>query len=231
MFKHEKIDLGYNDLSANTTESGRVYNTPSGNYPSITTVLKLISQDSIEAWKKRVGEEEARRIGMKAARRGTLVHEIIERYLNNEKTSDNPDYLPHIRHSLQNLRPILDRSIGKIFGLETPLYSDHLGLAGRCDCVAEWNNIPSIIDFKTSKKPKKKEWIPQYFAQCAGYAIMWEERTGMPISQLVIAIDVDNDNPIIFLEKRDNWTKLLIETTQKYKDQNPVWGSPTVDME
>lgn len=214
MFKHEKIDLGYSDLSADTSDTGRVYHTPSGSYPSITTVLKIINEEAIEAWKKRVGLEEANRVGNRAARRGTLVHEILERYLNNEDTSD---YLPHIKHSLQNLRPILDRSIGTIFGLETPLYSDHLGLAGRVDCVAEWNGKISIIDFKTSKRIKKREHVPQYFAQCAGYAIMWEERTGIPISQLVILIDVDYEQPIIFEEKRDDWTKLLIETKEKYE--------------
>ena len=214
MFKHEKIDLGYSDLSADTSDTGRVYHTPSGSYPSITTVLKIINEEAIEAWKKRVGLEEANRVGNRAARRGTLVHEILERYLNNEDTSD---YLPHIKHSLQNLRPILDRSIGTIFGLETPLYSDHLGLAGRVDCVAEWNGKISIIDFKTSKRIKKREHVPQYFAQCAGYAIMWEERTGIPISQLVILIDVDYELPIIFEEKRDDWTKLLIETKEKYE--------------
>ena len=214
MFKHEKINLGYSDLSADTSDTGRVYHTPSGSYPSITTVLKIINEEALEAWRKRVGEEEANRVGNRAARRGTLVHEILERYLNNEDTSD---YLPHIKHSLQNLRPILDRSIGTIFGLETPLYSDHLGLAGRVDCVAEWNGKISIIDFKTSKRIKKREHVPQYFAQCAGYAIMWEERTGIPISQLVILIDVDYEQPIIFEEKRDDWTKLLIETKEKYE--------------
>jgi len=214
MFKHEKINLGYSDLSADTSDTGRVYHTPSGSYPSITTVLKIINEEALEAWRKRVGEEEANRVGNRAARRGTLVHEILERYLNNEDTSD---YLPHIKHSLQNLRPILDRSIGTIFGLETPLYSDHLGLAGRVDCVAEWNGKISIIDFKTSKRIKKREHVPQYFAQCAGYAIMWEERTGIPISQLVILIDVDYELPIIFEEKRDDWTKLLIETKEKYE--------------
>ena len=210
MFKHEKIDLGYNDLSANTTESGRVYNTPSGNYPSITTVLKLISQDSIEAWKKRVGEEEARRIGMKAARRGTLVHEIIERYLNNEKTSVTPDYLPHIRHSLQNLRPILDRSIGKIFGLETPLYSDHLGLAGRLDCIAEFDGELAVIDFKTSTKEKKEDWVEHYFVQETAYAAMFLERTGIEVKKIVTLIAVEDGSVQVFEKYNlDDYLQLL----------------------
>ena len=212
-FIHETVDLGYNDLPAKTSSDGRIYYTPGGDYPSITTVLKLINQEAIEAWRKRVGEEKADQIGRQAMNRGTLVHEIIERYLKNEDTGN---YLPHIKSSLQNLRPILDRSIGKIFGLETPLYSDHLGLAGRCDCIAEFDGKISIIDFKTSKRFKDKSQIHHYFAQLAGYAIMWEERTNQPIVDLVIIMDVDENNPVIFREKRDNWTGLLKETLDKF---------------
>ena len=154
-FKHETVDLGYNELVADTTKSGRTYTDPDGySYTSITTVLSILTEDSIRAWRAKVGEEEANKISGQASGRGTKVHNIIERYLKNEDTSDA---LPHIRQSLENLRPILDKSIGTIFGLETPLYSRHLGLAGRCDCVAEFDGVPSIIDFKTSRKPKRKE--------------------------------------------------------------------------
>jgi len=213
-FIHEEIDLGYEDLVAETSARGRVYSTPDGSqYPSITTVLSLLTEDSIAAWRKRVGDDEANRIGHRASSRGTQVHAIIERYLKNEDTTD---YLPHIRQSLENLRPILDRSIGKIFGLETPLYSRYLGLAGRCDCVAEWEGVPSIIDFKTSRRPKKKQQVPNYFAQMSGYAVMFEERTGMPIVNTVIVMDVDNDEPIVFKEHRDNYIDLLIETKKEY---------------
>ena len=199
---------------AETTSRGRTYATPDGSrYPSITTVLSLLTEDSIAAWRRRVGDEEANRIGHRASSRGTQVHAIIERYLKNEDTTD---YLPHIRQSLENLRPILDQSIGKIFGLETPLYSRYLGLAGRCDCVAEWEGVPSIIDFKTSRRPKKKQQVPNYFAQMSGYAVMFEERTGMPIVNTVIVMDVDNDEPIVFKEHRDNYIELLIETKKEY---------------
>ena len=213
-FIHESIDLGYEELMAETSARGRVYSTPDGSqYPSITTVLSILTEDSIAAWRRRVGDEEANRIGHRASSRGTQVHAIIERYLKNEDTTD---YLPHIRQSLENLRPILDRSIGKIFGLETPLYSRYLGLAGRCDCVAEWEGVPSIIDFKTSRRPKKKQQVPNYFAQMSGYAVMFEERTGMPIVNTVIVMDVDNDEPIVFKEHRDNYIDLLIETKKEY---------------
>jgi len=213
-FIHEKIDLGYDDLVTDTQPTGRTYITPDGRrFPSITTVLGILSQDAIAEWRARVGDEEANRVGQKAANRGTLVHAIIEKYLKNEDTTD---FLPFVRQSLENLRPILDSRIGKIFGLESPLYSAHLRVAGRCDCVAEFDGVPSIIDFKTSKRVKKKENISNYFAQMSGYAVMWEERTGMPITNTVVIMDVDDNEPLVFKEHRDNYIKLLIDTKKEY---------------
>jgi hypothetical protein len=221
-FIHEKIDLGYDDLVADTKPSGRTYLAPNGNrYPSITTVLSIINEEAILQWRKRVGEDEANRIGTRAANRGTHVHSIIERYLKNENTED---FLLHIRQSLENLRPILDERIGKIYGLEVPLYSDHLGVAGRCDAIADFDGVPSIVDFKTSKWPKKKEKIPNYFAQMSGYAIMFEERTGMPITNTVIIMDVDNHEPMVFKEHRDNYVDLLLKTKAEY-DRRKIFRS------
>jgi genome maintenance exonuclease 1 len=220
-FIHETIDLGYNDLVADTQPSGRTYIDPDGNrYPSITTVLSILNEEAIAAWRKRVGDDEANKIGHRAASRGTQVHNIIEKYLLNE---DITDFLPHVRQSLGNLKPIFDRSIGRIFGLEAPLYSRYLGLAGRVDCVAEWEGVPSIIDFKTSRRPKKHENISNYFAQMAGYAVMWEERTGMPITNTVIVMDVDDHEPIVFREHRDNHIQLLIDTKKEY-DRRQLFG-------
>ena len=214
IFEHVELDIGYDDLVADTRETGRVYVAPDGSsYPSVTTVLSILGEDSIRAWRARVGEEEANKISHRASSRGTAVHSIVERYLRNEDTTK---YLPHIRQSLENLRPILDRSIGKIFGLETALYSRHLGMAGRCDCIAEFDGVPSIIDFKTSRRVKKKEYISNYFAQMSAYAIMFEERTGMPITNTVVIMDVDDNEPLVFKEHRDNWTKLLLDTKKEY---------------
>jgi len=214
VFEHEKLDIGYDDLVADTRETGRVYVAPDGSrYPSVTTVLGILSEDSIREWRQRVGEEEANKVSHRASNRGTAVHSIIEKYLKNEDTSDN---LPHIKQSLANLRPILDKSIGKIFGLETALYSRHLGMAGRCDCIAEWNGVPSIVDFKTSKRIKKKENIASYFAQASAYAIMFEERTGLAIPNTVIVMDVDDNHPLIFEEHRDNFVELLLSTKKEY---------------
>ena len=213
-FQHEKMDLGYLDLDSVTSKRGRCYRDPSGvEYPSVTTVLKILSEDSIRKWRRRVGDEEANRVSSRASSRGTQVHSIVEDYLNNENTRD---YFPHVKQSLQNLRPILDKSIGRIFGLEVALFSSYLGMAGRCDCIAEFDGVPSIVDFKTSLRPKKKEHISNYFAQASAYAIMFEERTGLAVPNTVIVMDVDESKPIVFKEHRDNYVDLLLETKAEY---------------
>ena len=215
IFSHDKIDIGYNDLVSKTTTNGRAYTLPNGSsYPSVTTVLSILTEDSIRSWRNRIGEEAADIISGKASRRGTKVHSIVEKYLNNEDTSK---FMPHVQQSLENLKPILNEHVGYIFGLEVALYSDHLGIAGRCDCVAQFNGVPSIIDFKTSRYIKKKEKISNYFAQGAAYAIMWEERTGMVIPNVVVIMDVDHEKPLVFVEHRDNYTKLLKDTIDEYR--------------
>ena len=215
-FKHEPIDLGYNDLEAVTGDKGRFYTDPEGNkYASVTTVLSILSEEAIQAWRARVGEEEANRVSRIASTRGTTVHNIIEKYVAND-----PDYikdeLPHNIQTFKDVQPILDECVTKVYQQEAPLYSKHLGMAGRVDLVGQWNGVNSIIDWKTSRKFKKKEWISSYFMQCAAYAIMWEERTGMPIKQLVVCIAGDM-GPQVFIEDRDNWTKELINTINEYK--------------
>ena len=215
MFKHRKIDLGYNDLKSVTKKSGRKYPTPKGDYPSITTILGQLSKAAIMAWRDRIGHEEANKISRQAAGRGTAVHTICEKYVNND-----PDYakdvMPNILFDFNRIKNILDDRIGLVYGQELPLYSDHLKVAGRVDCVAEFDGKLSIIDYKTSRKTKKKEWIDGYFMQECFYAIAWEERTGMPITQLVTIISVDDAPAQIFIEHRDNWDKKLVKIIKEY---------------
>ena len=216
MFIHKQIDLGYKDLTAETTSSGRKYAAPNGNhYPSVTTVLSILSEEAIQAWRARVGEEEANKISHRASTRGTAVHAIIEKYIDNDENFTE-GFMPNIIDNFKPVKSILDDRIGSVYAQEVALYSDHLGLAGRVDCVAEFDGKLSIIDFKTSKKLKKKEWIEGYFIQETAYAIMWEERTGMPITQLVTIIAVDNEPAQVFKEHRDNWAPKLLETIDEY---------------
>ena len=216
-FKHEPIDLGYNDLVAKTSSSGRVYTDPSGNtYPSITTVLSILGREAIQAWRARVGEEEANKVSRIASSRGTAVHNLLEKYVDNDPNFAE-GVMPNIMQSFYDVKDVLDNNLNKVYAQEAPLYSEHLGLAGRVDCVGVWNGKNSIIDYKTSRKPKKKEWISGYFMQCCAYAIMWEERTGMPITQLVVMIAVDNEPAQVFIEHRDNWVDKLFDVIEQYK--------------
>ena len=214
-FIHESVDLGYDDLDSQTTKSGRQYVDKEGNsYPSITTVLKILSIDAIKAWRAKVGEEEANKISAQASSRGTKIHNIIEKYIQNDPTYLEGE-LPHNVQTFKDIQPIIDESLNKVYLQEAPLYSKHLGVAGRVDLVGQWNGIDSIVDWKTSRKFKKKEWISNYFMQCAAYAIMWEERTGIPIKQIVVCIAGDY-GPQVFIEDRDNWTEDLINTISEY---------------
>ena len=158
---------------------------------------------------------DANKISRQAAGRGTAVHTICEKYVNND-----PDYakdvMPNILFDFNRIKNILDDRIGLVYGQELPLYSDHLKVAGRVDCVAEFDGKLSIIDYKTSRKTKKKEWIDGYFMQECFYAIAWEERTGMPITQLVTIISVDDAPAQIFIEHRDNWDKKLVKIIKEY---------------
>ena len=217
MFNHITENLlGYEDLECNTGKTGRKYLTPDGkSFPSVTTVLSILSEDAIREWRHRVGEKEANRISHHASTRGTAVHAVIEDYINN-KEDYLKDRMPLVVSNFNSVKSLLDESIGDVYCQEVPLYSEHLGLAGRVDCIAEFNGKLSVIDFKTSAKPKKKEYITNYFIQESAYAIMWEERTGIPITQLVTIIAVDQHEPQVFIEHRDNWTDDLLSTIKEY---------------
>jgi len=218
-FRHDPVIL--EELIAETTSSGRTYTTPEGNkYPSITTCLSVLSRESIKKWRERVGEEEANRISGRAAGRGTRVHKMCEDYLNN--CLDINKYTPADKQTFYDLQPVLDSHIGLVRGQEVPLYSDYLGVAGRVDCVAEWDGRLSVIDFKTSRKLKKKEWISGYFMQASAYCVMFEERTGIPIDKIVIVIAVDGEPPQVFEEKRDNYIEDCARTIIQYKNEQKL---------
>jgi genome maintenance exonuclease 1 len=218
MFEHAPIDLGYNDLVTEQKDGKRHYRSGSNLYPSITTVLSILSKEGIANWRAKVGEEEADKISYRASTRGTAVHEIIEKYLNNESEYRN-GYMPNIIANFLSVKEVLDERIGKIYGQELPLYSDHLRVAGRVDCVAQFDGKDSIIDFKTSRKPKLRKYITNYFQQESAYAVMWEERTRMPITQLVTIVAVDDSKPQVFIEHRDNWVPELLQTIKLFENQ------------
>ena len=175
-----------------------------------------MGQKAIQEWRKRVGEEEANKISSQAARRGTRIHQLCEDYLNGDDI-DTSNYTFIDALNFKSLKIILDEHIDNIHMQETRLYSDYLRMAGTVDCIAEWKGKLAIIDFKTARKLKLKEYITNYFCQAAAYAIMYEERFGIPVSRLVIIISVDDEEPQIFEEKRNNYTKELLDVREQYK--------------
>lgn len=218
-FKKVDIPFDYDDLTANTDENGRRYFTPDGKvYPSITTVMGSLSKDGIKEWRERVGEEEANRVSHHAATRGTIVHDLMERYINGDEI-DTRKMMPHHLKSFRDLSKVMNERLDEVYVQEKALYSHHLKVAGRVDLVGRFDGVRSIVDFKTSAKVKKKEWISGYFMQTAAYAIMFEELTGIPIPNLVIVMDIDNHEPVVFKEHRDNWTGELIKTIKKYREE------------
>jgi CRISPR/Cas system-associated exonuclease Cas4 (RecB family) len=217
-FVHDPVELGYAELGDASVPGTRVYVTPEGKkYPSITTVLGARGKEAIYEWRRRVGEEEANRITRHACARGTALHTIAEKYINNELDIYKKDEMPHVVALFRSIQPILDKNIGRVVMQERPLYSDHLGIAGRVDLIAEYEGKLSVIDFKTSKRVKTREEISNYFVQSCAYAIMFEERTGIPVSRTVIVMAIDdNPVPIVFKEKRDSWAAELQKVIKEY---------------
>ena len=212
MFEYVKLPELDFELEAITSESGRVYLVPSGNkYNSITTILKPYNQHIIENWREAVGEEKANKISGMASRRGEALHLACEKYLLNEMDFKfRQNMMPNIKQLFFQLKPEIDKNIGKIYAIEQPLYSDELQVAGRVDLIAEWNGKLSIIDYKTSSKFKDENDIQNYFMQCTAYAIMFEERTGIPIDDIVIAVSVESENtPQIFCRKKKDYIEQL----------------------
>ena len=165
----------------------RRYVTPEGNsYPSITTILGNQPKPGLVEWRKRVGDIEANKIMKEASSLGTAVHDLCEQYLYNYKLKTSNNEATGIFNRLRFLLGNVDN----IVGLELPLYSDQLKVAGTADCFADYNGVFSVIDFKTSKKPKKEEWIEDYYIQAFFYAIAFFERTGAIPEQVVIMIAV-----------------------------------------
>ncbi len=208
--------LNLQPLEATTTSAGRMYHTPDGDMPSITTVLSRLSHPGIMKWRRRVGEEEANKISRKASFRGTRIHKLCEDYINNKE----PEFRSLLdKEMFLSVKPLLDGFVGTVYGQELSLYSKYLGIAGTADLISEWNGKLSIIDFKSSLKPKKREWIDNYFYQCTAYCVMFEELTGIPVNRFVVVIGVDQDEPQTFHGKRDDNIAGLIDAIRGYYDE------------
>ena len=206
------------ELETETVNGKRFYLTPDGRkYPSVTTVSSFHSAKDIQKWRKRVGEETANKITTQAATRGTAVHKLCEDYINNVEDYTK-GHMPINVHAFNCLKPLLDNHIDNVVMQECPLYSNYLEVGGRVDCIADWDGKLSVIDFKTSRKAKKKEWIGGYFMQESAYCVMFEERTKIPIKQIVTVVYVDDDEPQVFIEDRDNYIWEFIELRSQFRN-------------
>jgi hypothetical protein len=185
-------------------------------YPSITTVTSFQKAAFFKEWRQRVGEEVANRKTARATGRGTAFHSIVESYLKNESVEPHKDkFLPFAL--FQIAKPVLDR-ISNIHLLEGSLYSNYLRIAGRVDCIAEFDGELAVIDFKTSDKSKKEEWIENYFVQETAYAAMFYELTGIkPIKIVTIIATEEGSCQVIEKYNLDYYLSLLKEYIDTFR--------------
>jgi genome maintenance exonuclease 1 len=224
-FNHINTQQVLCELNRTEYNGKRYYVTPNGTkLPSVTTFLSHFKGDSILKWRKKVGEEEANRISKRASTRGTKFHSLMESYISNQERDCflTEDLMPDMKQAFFDMVPTLDR-IDNVHYLETMLFSEAIGLAGQVDCIAEFDGIPSVIDFKTSLKPKKEEWILNYFEQCTAYSLMYEDMTGFQCRQIVVLISVDHETqPQIFVKKRGDYVKGLYDKIVQFREEHEL---------
>lgn len=216
MFDHCLIDLP--KLERIDHPAGRRYVTPSGKaFPSVTTVLgKTADKSGIEDWKKSVGEEAAAFELRRAGNRGTAMHNLCEKLILNQEI-DLRREMPVPIQLFTQLKPLLLKHVNNIRGIEIPLYSNFLRVAGTADLIAEWDGELAIIDYKTSNKNKHEDWITDYWLQCTIYAIAFEELTGIPVNKLVILMAVEQSvKPLVFQGTRKDWQNSALRRIKQY---------------
>lgn len=212
MFEHVEID--YPSLSRELIDGVRYYDTPDGQkLVSITSVISHRNRDKFTKWRKRVGEEEANKITKKATSRGTDMHTLVEHYLNNEEL---PTVQPLSDLLFKQAKPDLQK-INNIHAIEQSLFSKELGIAGTVDCIAEYDGELAVIDFKTSAKPKPEEWIEGYYVQCAAYACMLYEMTGIMVKKFVIIMSCEDGECKVYEQyDKGKFLKLLSEYIREF---------------
>ena len=210
LFRHEFVEPI--NLNTETIGGKRHYVLSTGEkLKSVTSVLgEKLDKTALLEWKNRVGPEEAARVSTQATRRGTSVHKIAENYLLNKEDYVGKE-MPSNIDTFNSIKPILDANITSVLGVELALYSRALGTAGRADIAAIYKGTPAILDVKTSKNPKKLEWIESYILQSTIYAMMFEHMYKIHTPKIVILIAVDNDAPQVFELDRADYVDRVLE--------------------
>ena len=217
VFTHLKPPVQLQEFNSVTDPSGtRFYDSPGGKFPSVTTVTGWEKRAFFAEWRKNNPKESKRVLS-----RGNNLHQLIEDYLSN-KDINLMSTSPVVASLFVQMKDTLDK-IDNIYALEMPLWSDTLALAGRVDCVAEYNGKLSVIDFKGSTRQKREKDIENYFLQGTAYAIMWHERTGMPIHEFNIMVASENGTPCeVFTGDPVKYVPKLYRTIKNYHDANPA---------
>ena len=216
MFTHLN-KLGDFELEANTIDGVRYYTLPSGQKaPSITSITSFYNRQTFINWRKKVGEEEANKITKVATDRGTKFHDLVEKYLSNEDVNSLKDVLPTTKARWIAARESLNK-IDNIHALEKPLYSEYFGIAGRVDCIAQYEGELAVIDFKTSKKIKPEKWLQNYFVQETAYACMYYEMTGISVKKIVTLMVADNGDVKVYEKtNKSDYIKLLTKYIKEF---------------
>jgi CRISPR/Cas system-associated exonuclease Cas4 (RecB family) len=215
MFNHVNLDLP--KLQREVIDGVRYYKIGDNSDPfravSITSVISHYNKEIFEKWIKRVGDEEADKITRQATSRGTDAHTLIENHLLNKEL---PQVQPISEYLFKIAKPELNR-INNIYSLEGSLYSEFFGIAGTVDCIAEFDGELSIVDFKTSKSPKPRDWIEHYFVQCCAYACMLHELTGLSVKKFVIIMTCLNGEVVVYEERdKEKYIRLLTKYIKKF---------------
>ena len=230
-FNHKTVKLP--ELTTETVNKKRYYVTPEGNkYPSITTVLSIRKKEGLDEWRKRVGNDVANHIARTAAARGTKVHHMCEDYLNNMAIDFPAKFEEHKKNFLPyclfvQLKEQVFNNINNIHAQEAGLYSNKYKVAGRVDCIAEYNGVLSIIDFKTSTKERSDEWNENYYIQCSAYAEMYGERTGTEIDQIIILCVTEDGTVQEFVKDKKEYLPMLEETISEWRKKNETFSNNT----
>ena len=206
------------DIPTETVDGSRRYVVNGKLLPSVTTVTSYQNRKSIAEWRERVGVDVANQISQFASNNGTKFHKIVEDYVNNLDVDYDTEKYEVALKLFNQFKALLD-DVNNIHYQECALYSEQLGIAGRVDCIAEYNGKLSVIDFKSSSKPKYENQIQNYFVQETGYAMMYEEMTGQKVEQIVTLISCHSGETQVFIKNPDDYVDTLKQYIQEYNNK------------
>ena len=219
----------YRPVERQQVNGKRLYLTPDGKaIPSVTTILDKTKPAEARAalanWKKAVGEQKAQQITTEAASRGTRMHTYLENYIKGDVLKETVTN-PFAQQSLDMAKIVIEQGfpkISEVWGSEVPLYFPEL-YAGTTDCCGMHDGDESILDFKQTNKPKKLEWIGDYFLQLTAYALAHNEIHGTNIRKGVILMcskDFEYQEFILEPKDFDYWTEGWCKRVEQYYREN-----------